>query len=65
MTEKPVKNINFGRRKDERLKVNKEMNQQGKVKQELDQVVGANKNVEESHLDDLQYLQGIVKETLR
>lgn len=36
-----------------------------KVKDELARVVGADRNVEESDIDELQYLQAVVKETLR
>ena len=35
-----------------------------KVKDELARVVGADRNVEESDIDELQYLQAVVKETL-
>ncbi|CBI30230.3 unnamed protein product, partial [Vitis vinifera] len=35
------------------------------VKDELARVVGADRNVEESDIDELQYLQAVVKETLR
>ncbi|KAJ9134885.1 hypothetical protein P3X46_032130 [Hevea brasiliensis] len=36
-----------------------------KVKQELDEVVGVNRNVEESDIKKLPYLQAVLKETLR
>ncbi|KAF8403206.1 hypothetical protein HHK36_011305 [Tetracentron sinense] len=36
-----------------------------KVKSELDQIVGRNKEVEEDHIEDLHYLQAVVKEALR
>uniref|UniRef100_A0A2P2MR43 Flavonoid 3'-monooxygenase n=1 Tax=Rhizophora mucronata TaxID=61149 RepID=A0A2P2MR43_RHIMU len=36
-----------------------------KVHQELDEVVGLNKMVEESHLPQLRYLQAVLEETLR
>ncbi|KAJ9695218.1 hypothetical protein PVL29_010619 [Vitis rotundifolia] len=36
-----------------------------KVKAELGRVVGANGKLEERHIDDLQYLQAVVKETFR
>ncbi|GLT89902.1 hypothetical protein SLE2022_078630 [Rubroshorea leprosula] len=36
-----------------------------KVKEELDQVVGPNKKVEESDAENLPYLQAVIKETLR
>ncbi|KAK6943957.1 Cytochrome P450 [Dillenia turbinata] len=36
-----------------------------KVKDELNRVVGPNNKLEESHIDELHYLQAVVKETLR
>ncbi|KAF9593738.1 hypothetical protein IFM89_024742 [Coptis chinensis] len=36
-----------------------------KVQEELDQVVGQNKCIEESKIGDLHYLQAVLKETLR
>lgn len=36
-----------------------------KVKDELTRIVGSNRKVEESDIDDLPYLQAVVKETLR
>ncbi|GAV92552.1 p450 domain-containing protein [Cephalotus follicularis] len=36
-----------------------------KAKEELNSIVGASRKVEESDIDDLQYLQAVVKETLR
>ncbi|KAF5940664.1 hypothetical protein HYC85_021831 [Camellia sinensis] len=40
-------------------------NSMRKVKEELDQVVGLNRKVVESDMDELPYLQAVVKETLR